>query len=388
MLRARRKNSKPAATLLCPNSSPYGKDGCVLTLCENTGMCQDDCDEPSMRQFPFGVQFYNNGSVCQDSQDAEVLVGDKAFWEEFTIEKILSSKEKQSASESVISFGIHNKSKRKIVVKTFIEDIRATEEVASLLYELKVYEGLRQLSRAVPHFVQLVAPYTYQDQDIPKTTKKLFKELEQDSQSDPKYLKYHFTVSTRVEGPSLETFLSVRRPTIVIKSVLFQLLFCLHAMNMLGFQHNDLHFQNVLVKIPPECDSGTYYVENRVFKVPIVAKVYIYDFDLSACAQCGPNTGLDTFGFCKKFGVCNERNPRFDLFTIMSYIEDINVQFDPEIIKIINFALGQEKIEQKFDFRMCDLQGNECHAFKPDQPKSVKTPVDVLLNMFNEFQKK
>lgn len=336
----------------------------------------------------FGVRFFRNKKECAENDDMQIVVGGGAFWEQFTITKILTAKEKNSTSTSVIAFGVHNQSKQDIVIKSFTQ--YDDKNVASLLYELKVFEAMRQLAAQIPHFVNFMAAYTYTDSQIasaPLDTQELVYSLTE--RPEVPHL-HHLTVSTRVNGFSLGHILAYNQPYAVVKSLLFQLLFCLHAMSTLGFQHNDLHIGNVLVTSEINCNSAVYFIDKWKFEVPIMAKIYIYDFDLASCGTCGPNMGLEYGGFCETSGVCNQRNPRFDMFTILNYIKyEVPVKLDDRIYRIIDFALGTEPIPQRFKYRMCNIQPNDtCAAFPPEQPKSVKTPLEVLLTQFKDYMKK
>ena len=409
--------------LLCPNP---------LVLCDNS-MCSENCRRKKVQEDPFGVEFFNmtekehetmlrarrakktglvmkfkKEKLCSDPQDVPIEVDGGQFWEEFKIEKILTPEEKNSASNSVIAFGQHVSTGRSIVVKTFSEYEDKRSDVFGMLYEVRVFEALRKLATAVPHFVKFVASYTYNDSDLPAD--EIVKDLLFSGDHNArKAHMHHITVSTRVMGYTLGQILMVGHQPEVVRSLLFQLLFCLHCMNMLGFQHNDLHIENVLVATDLSCNRAIYYLDGHEFSVPIYGlKIYIYDFDLASCGECGPNGRLDEImdkdriwretenpTFCQKFGVCNERNSRFDLFTIFSYINDrFSYKFAPEIRKMIIESLGgpekfdlSNRITQKFKFRMCDLDMKTyfCRPFRNGEPNFIKTPRQVIMEYFKDF---
>jgi serine/threonine protein kinase len=148
-------------------------------------------------------------------------------------------------------------------------------------------------------------------------------------------MKIRVVVTHRVVGDSLEDFFRKLRNKPIIDSVLFQLLFTIHTLNQLGIQHNDLHAGNILVDLYPEADTGQYFIDGNVYEVPLPVKIYLFDFDQSSTAYCGPNKYLDEEYYshfdkqrqeamyetiCTKNGICNERNLKFDMYTVIRNI--------------------------------------------------------------------
>ena len=374
--------------MLCPLQDPF-TDGSPSTQPCSDNLCSDDC-RSFRRVAPFGVRLDN---CSRPWYNVPTVTGQ--FWEEFTINKILTSDEKNSASKSIISFATHNATGISVVAKTFMVFTDMEDETRNLVYEIWVYQAMRQLAEMVPHFVTIAASYSYTEEELAGATalRPLINSLH--SSSDISVLNEHshlMLVTTRAPGMTIGDFLQTVQPLAVVQTVLFQLFFCLHAMTSMGFQHNDLHSGNVMVDPNPPCANGMYTVDQRVFALPMLAHIYIYDFDLSSCGVCGPNIALQEGMYCSNYGICDNRNPRFDIYTILNYIRySPSVQAYPEIIAMFNEILGNTPVHEEFQFRMCSTPTtpnvpSKCMPFPPEEPRTVLTPRDALSRFFRNFE--
>lgn len=382
----------------CPLRYPLRNDSSGTVPCSDN-LCSDDCSTTT-RVYPFGVQFY---ACDREEQPLEI---NKDFWDEFQVVHTLTKAEKASASESVISFGVHKKTGREVFIKSFAVVERFEYISQGLLYEISVYEALRQLAAAVPHFINMVASYSYPGSaeftnfalGLPDRSLyylivnnyNLAQSIVGPNNISGTAHTHHVMVTSKAPGVTIEEFFHGSYKFETIISVLFQILFCLHCMQMMGFQHNDLHPGNIFVDPNPVCKQGLYMVEGVKFLVPIPAKISIYDFDLSSCAKCGLNPSITTYGFCKKHGVCNERNLRFDMYTIFKHLELTPCGQIPEIKEFFKTALGAEPINEGYQHRFCKpvsepTKDNKCEPFPFDQPNSVRTPIELLMFYFQMY---
>jgi len=410
-------------------------DSQKLKYCKQTGLCQIDCSDTKaigFWQYPFGVSFLKKNLKCEEPQDAIVRVDPRRnFWDQFTVTQILSDDDDND--KATVAFGIHNESKQKVVLKAFVHVVGREYYIENFLYEIDVLQELLKLNASVPHFAKFVAAYTYKSKDVPAGDKLFKKVLKFGTTKRKNVHGYYISVTNHIEGPTIETYLKqARRSTLELKSILFQILFCVFALNSTGCQHNDMHWQNVIITPNPKCDTAIYYIGNQAFKVPILSKVNIIDFDLSVCSQCGKNTSLESeatplYNYkdnivsthtttwtpplpienrCNGDGYCNQRNAKFDMFTILSYI--LKLPIDQTIKDVIKFALGPVPIPHIHPEIMCDVktgtyQGttifhainetlNEtktreyCVPFVGNNPETVKTPIEVILTQFEEFK--
>lgn len=372
--------------MLCPLQNPF-VDGSPSTQPCPDNLCSDDC-RTERRVAPFGVRLDN---CSRPWYNVPTVTGN--FWDEFTITKVLSSDEKNSASASVISFATHNATGVEVVAKTFMVFMGQEEETRNLIYEIWVYQAMRQLAQMVPHFVTIAASFNYTEAELsvapPSKLQPMIRSLHAASTINPVDNEHShlMLVTTRAPGVSIGDFFDTLQPQEVVQSVLFQLFFCLYAMTTMGFQHNDLHSGNVMVDINPPCKNGLYTLEGRVFAIPMLAHIYIYDFDLSSCGVCGPNIALQEGGYCGNYGICDSRNPRFDVYTILHYIKaSPSVQAYPQVRGVFDAVLGPVPVHEEFQFRMCSKTPTDCRPFAPTEPATVLTPRDALLSFFRNYE--
>lgn len=69
--------------------------------------------------------------------------------------------------------------------------------------------------------------------------------------------------------------------------ILFGILYTLHQLQRkYGFVHNDLHLDNILLKVNAKPRPKTYQIEGQTFVIPASAQHYIpiiWDFETSKC---------------------------------------------------------------------------------------------------------
>jgi serine/threonine protein kinase len=361
----------------CPLRYPLTDGSPVMSLCSDH-LCSDNC-ESEFRIYPFSVDFQN----CKKAKQKVPKISG-SFWDEFSIIRVLTPEEKGSGSKSVIAMGIHKHSGFQVVIKAFAANRNKKHKVRNLLYEVMVYEAMRRLAADVPHFITSIASYDYDLAEL-QGKEELNNLLTAIQTVNPKQYDKVYMLITNLGPPlALEDYLdAAKRDENTAMSILFQILFCLHSLIMKGFQHNDLHIRNILIEENPNCDRAVYVVEGVQFSVPIPVKIYIYDFDFSSCGICGPNKFLKDH--CEAYGICHERNPRFDIYTVLKYMQPF-VEHLPRVNYIITNALGSVVLSENFDNRMCNLTAdNTCIPFPMNEPESVRTPTEVLLEFFDFY---
>lgn len=199
-----------------------------------------------------------------------------------------------------------------------------------------------------------------------------------------------------------------------LRSILFQIIYTLHVMVDNGFQHNDLHLNNILIDLDPEEVSTTYQLSSgdRFTVSTELGKVLMFDWDNGVCQSCGPNSSLEavescryqpcgTMSRCATTGVCSSINPRFDLYTLMTQVRSMVMtmapgafidfeQFFNEFVSNTsttdtnnlvrrNHAPSKVTIHERFPSRMCNLNADGlCEHFAPNQPQFIKTPEEML----------
>lgn len=91
----------------------------------------------------------------------------------------------------------------------------------------------------------------------------------------------------------------------MLRSWVLQTFLALHALQRQGIQHNDLHFDNILIDLKPSNRTNTYLVEGDAFQIDfaqVPGRVLLYDWDLATCVQCGPNPELEDGQMCGEYG--------------------------------------------------------------------------------------
>jgi serine/threonine protein kinase len=217
-------------------------------------------------------------------------------------------------------------------------------------------------------------------------------------EKDKDLLEVHFIVSTAIHGvpkPGLNYFLteegrenSIRRlsekgkvlgyqltPQRAYASLLFQLVFAVHALYTSGIQHSDLHSGNILVDIFPESNVSYYTVENTVFKVETPFKIYIFDYDGALFSSLGNNLKWCPHG-------CPNREAKYDLFNILSIIKDdlfdALYSFRSEVSLFTSFYV---QLAPSATYKTLKSRGHlQLSDFANDGPVDVASATDLLLN--------
>lgn len=357
--------------MLCPLKEPFGKKSSSAT----------NCTAANSTSKPFGVIMKTKAPRAPHAPGE--------FWDEFTVKKVLSSDCTNSLAS--ISIAVHNESSQPVIVKSFVQyDELDDDNIENLMYEVKVYKAMVELASKIPHFATFVRFYVYKDSQLSNAagfveslhtnhcTAKEMRVLKVNIKKDPHVHK--LLVTTMATGMSLMDYMEGSVPWINVISIIFQLLFCAYALSMMGFQHNDLHYQNIHINTKPLNKEGVYYLEGKKYVIPLPVQISIFDFDQSACLSCGENKSLTKY-YCNNYGICNDRNPRFDMYTVFGYIGDNkNIMKYPDIVKMMKGILGSKPIPQHFNYRMCNEtnNGRGCKAYPPNTPRSVMTPAEAI----------
>jgi serine/threonine protein kinase len=325
------------------------------------------------------------------------------FFGHYTIDKILTSRQKNSASSTVILFGRHNATDRPVAVKLFIEfdptddveeDRFNTEEYNKFMYESGVYRGIG--GHGLANVVRWIST-----ESIPFIK---FREV-----AGIKLRKAVKQICGGQRPKNIILIITERRPKAKIlnldkvpqkykKNILYQILFTLAQMQTLGYQHNDLRLGNILLDKAP-AESAIFYNGRRL---PIKYKALLFDWDLAYCTECGINHVLEK-EYCPDYGMCNVTNHRFDMYTLLrayhipddpayaSFKKDAGI---PETIipvydyngpegnyrKIPNPVIPVNSLTQAWEDRMCnyDVLNQKCLPFPPGEPAQVKTPLELI----------
>ncbi len=283
-------------------------------------------------------------------------------------------------SYSSVGFGYVVKTKLPVAFKFFLEyapapDIpayaEAREQCEKMKYEERVYQALTkaQVNNTVRFVAKASFPYATAETSMKPL---IFNNLQKVIPAD--LLRYAETVHVtimerRKHTKNLErTLLETKSDHERLKALVYQIVFTLAVLTQYGIQHNDLHNGNILVDLKPVERYIMYQVGGgggaATHKVDVgkYGKVLLFDWDFGYSKQTGPNAALDKY-YCSHSGICNTINPRFDLYTILSYISSD----DPAFLTFKNAVRGFAHIYEDFTGRICDI--------------NPKTPVHAVQTM-------
>jgi len=207
----------------------------------------------------------------------------------FILNDSLSPEELSASSSETIIF-LENFRDIPIAVK--VSFIESSIDLNVHKYEAMFYSMVTNNlieNKITPHLVynysimkskNFVFNYMYQKKREFKNLNRQIKELQKEHDIN----KATIMINERVNGISFQEFLNRRNiPMNELKKVYFQILFTIKAYTEVGFQHNDLHTNNILISELEEprdfsyiVDDDHYYFLEKCRYIP-----QIYDFDLS-----------------------------------------------------------------------------------------------------------
>lgn len=290
----------------------------------------------------------------------------KTFYSDYHVDRMI--KKEDSMSYSAVGFGTQTKTAMPVAFKFFVEYTpapqiteyaEANEQCAKMKYEQLVYQAITRAS--VNNTVTFVAAvrldYSLAKNNLSAETLNALQLVIPSALVS--YIKYiHVTIMER--RPMADSFdhilskIALSTNALQLKSLLWQIVFTLAVLTQHQIQHNDLHYGNILVDQKPVESSITYSLPTtgQKYKVDVgkYGKVLLFDWDFSYSAASGHNVSLDNY-YCQQSGICNSVNPRFDLFTILYYIESTDTAFN----EFKQAVRGSVPLYENFQGRMCAI---------------------------------
>ncbi len=323
-----------------------------------------------------------------------------------------------NVTPSIVCIADDMVTKSGVVFKIFLQmrdDVEGRLPFERLLYETKVYRYVtNELSDISRLFVPWHNTYHYKTEDIaislwdPADLNNFREEMKKSGHYEsykefytllktiPGHIDMLFTQITRYV-PKDYTFMAFVRlhhdQDDLLRDIIFQVIFALACMAELGIQHNDLHINNILVGFELPRKPVGYFFKGSLFIVKQFLQVRLFDWDSAFVASIGLNGGLTETIFGET-GIGNVWNPRYDIYTFVSSIENIfkfeELKMPVEVARFIA-AVRPIKYGRSDDnvVRMClrDPKTNQCSSFPPGQPSSVLTPQQALnLPYFDEYR--
>lgn len=433
---------------VCPSNSPFEQGSKSLQKCANKLVCSTDqsCKKtvPIIKMFEFkngyntkasvhknfdAISAYNAKVLDDVSANRKTVVASVADVGEATPNQYVWQDYEVLAREITtvgtperyaIVTGKHRGTGHFVMIKAYAGPTEQ-DPVIGLAYEDLVYDkpNMRNLTKAISHYLPRIAQYAeemtetvqtpsdakFTDsfnayQDIKDILRASLEETFKEALVLGNYSMYCSVYITPNSPYSMDPVLRLNISDTVMRSILFQLLFAVFAMNQSGIQHNYLTPENIMIESVPNSDKAIYVINNKVYLVPTPVKVYIYNFELSVSTMCGPNTYLSTSGLCQnleKNFTCTHLHPKVDVYRILHFIRNYeNSLFTEEAFSnFLTFAIGKpdlsaENKEGTFQtyFEKKGFFGKSTKYLPETEPAYVKLPGELIQHpLFESYYK-
>lgn len=410
----------------CASSTLRGQVGrpCVRDLA-HCSMTNKQLIDNNIRA-PFSVS--QSGSLSE--QVRQPINQLTQYFDSYHLKKVLTSIDKNSASDSVIAFASHigEPDDINVVFKAHIV-AHGNSETNPLAFENEMYSQLLKLTDSLPNLIRFggsIVLNTSMDElyAMAKTksvthSKFYYSLINLATETGVPYgdVDVRITVTEDV-GPNVYSlanlFDSNKLTESTLRTIMFQIVYTLASLQLNGFQHNDLHPGNILINMTPnplinneptrkyrwvDPDTG----RNTYFEIPSHhPQAMLFDWDFGVCTTCyQSNDNLEYF--CDKKGICNQLNSRFDIYTLLSSLAARELDSFIEFNKFVDNIIGDSKVHhctkssctkntpksydfvERFNFRMCDLKNGICVPFKEGYPTSITSVFDALYDPYFEL---
>jgi hypothetical protein len=288
---------------------------------------------------------------------------------EFSINSTLTSDQKASASDSVISFGTYNGACRTICVNREVAlkvSVQYTEDIFNNLrestdfnvkhrvlkqrtlgFETNVYKHLTDINprpnfnewyNITPYVTRLIFAGLNFDQMAEQLNQLGGRQrAKQDLIEAVRVLYVNWTGLTGIEPNALLILVTEKEANVstllgyltelvqiryehldyILKNIVLQGLMGIININNRGITHNDMHMSNLLVEYNPN-EAEVYYMHNDLkFKVDakVSRRLLFFDWDNAHCAGCGQNLFINDL--CRDHGVCDILNMKYDIYVFL-----------------------------------------------------------------------
>ena len=297
-----------------------------------------------------------------------------------------------NASDSVVAFARDLENDVEVAIKTFwrFRDGSNDNPTSMLLYEGRIYHELANepSGPVVPNIAQIIGSYhtapSFIDAAAYPASFTRFTDYYENTAVVQEYIN---TLRTRTKGKpisdvymivtkrypqTLQALMHTKPNAAVLKSIIFQVLYTLAAMEHYGFQHNDLHLNNIFVEPVTAPLSVVYRINQDTFKVPVPYFARLYDWNYATRGP-GSNAALERANLCPRYGICNRINSRYDLYTLAGYMFNF---FIPTEVKYFLFDCVPNKETERMANRMCRVADGTAEGVC--MPYDEGTPSTVL----------
>jgi hypothetical protein len=328
--------------------------------------------------------------------------------------KVFSSKEKDTASESIICEGILHDDNVFIKISFVPKGMRKRDQNGktqiidgfsinnSLEIESRIYEEVVPiLAKHTPNIMPFLANVTCQTFEA--SLKSLRHSHADIIRQEMKGLRTNYNMSRakilitkKAKGRKLQDWLQSdevpqqgKQLQSFIKDILFQIAYTLLVFEDLGLMHNDLHAGNVFVEKLERPLHLAFNVGTQTIVRDVHYFVQIYDFDRSAKVRTKyndlvlRNTYLDS-EFCETYGECNDFRRHADWFNVLQslYRKRGDKYTNRRRVPIVGNLVENKLLDGSHQGDPLVLEGHACTC--PKEKKSTKCEICKQINLDND----
>ena len=235
-----------------------------------------------------------------------------------------------------------------------------------LLYEQQIYNYLKHRDARIKkiyknYFIEMIDIFKIEINPETETilTQYITAEQNEQRQIDLRILKNIFktavnktiyfliTKDNNVQSVQDYLYTNINAHTITdndLIEIIFEILYVIYLMNIrLNIKHNDLHFNNIMIKKLESPEIQEYRINNKIYTRNKQFQIYVYDFDLSYLDK-HPNEFIKRYA---RYGINNTHNNSRDIWTLIKVLDWFQLSLD--IKKIIFNILLNSNIELNED---------------------------------------
>ena len=272
-------------------------------------------------------------SLFQQEYDKEAVCDLTAIFKDI---KVMNRTTKSLSIQSIGTFKRTDETFQ--VIKEYLEETKndkvfikigfLASDDNSMYVEMMIYKYLRKLllDNRTPNIMRYVMSFHCNDfiNTVERTEEGLYKEktLKILKKMQKQYSKLNLdeAIITLIElgkGMQFNELMGILSDDDFL-SIIFQVFYTLRELHLNNIRHNDIHLANIWINILPNPKRMIYFVDDNtyaVFDTKYIVK--IFDFDKGTFTNDTLTNFVISTGFCPKYGMCENRDERFDLLIVL-----------------------------------------------------------------------
>jgi hypothetical protein len=285
--------------------------------------------------------------------------------------------------------------KQSVYIKLF----HASEKSNGLLYEQQIYNYLKTRDARIKkiyknYFIEMIDIFKieinlelqttlaeYIDKESNPTYKTQLETFKTALEATGSVPTVYFLITKNNNTESLFNYIELHTLSLSendLIEIVFEMLYAIYLMNIrLKIRHNDLHFNNVMIKKLDSPQEQEYRINSKIYKRNKIFQIYIYDFDMSFLDK-HQNEYLKGY---QSFGISSNPNNSHDMWTLIMELNNIKNIIQPIINTILDILLNKSNLDTEKEETFDELSYNATTAkqlFKRHQGTTN-------LRYYNEF---